>query len=307
METMLVFLLAGTMMAATPLLLAAIGELIVERSGILNLSIEGMMALGAVVGFAAIMATGSHWAALFAGGLAGMALSVLFGAVVLLALGNQVATGIAVGILGLGLSGLIGDAYEGMTVAPMQRLPIPFLSDIPIIGRGLFNHSLLVYLAPLLALATWWILRSTKIGLVIRAVGEAPESAHAIGYSVLATRFLAIMFGGFMAGLGGAFISTVSATLWSDGMIAGRGWIVVALVVFATWRVGRLVIGAWLFGLATIAELLVQGMGISVPSQLLTSIPYIATIIAISVLSMDGRKMRLNAPASLGRSYNSTA
>lgn len=307
METMLVFLLAGTLTAATPLLLAAIGELVVERSGILNLSIEGMMALGAVVGFAAIMATDSHWVALLAGGLAGVALSVLFAAVVLLALGNQVATGIAVGILGLGLSGLIGHPYEGMTVAPMQRLPIPYLSEIPVIGPGLFNHPLLVYLAPLLALATWWMLGRTKVGLVIRAVGEAPESAHAIGYSVLATRFLTIMSGGFMAGVAGAFISTVSATLWSDGMIAGRGWIVVALVVFATWRVDRLVIGAWLFGLATIAELLVQGMGIAVPSQLLTSIPYIATIIAISVLSMDGRKMRLNAPASLGRTYNSAA
>lgn len=307
MESMLVFLLAGTLTAATPLLLAAIGELIVERSGILNLSIEGMMALGAVAGFAAIMVTGSHWLALFAGGLAGVALGALFAAVVLLALGNQVATGIAVGILGLGLSGVIGIPYEGMTVAPMKRLPIPFLSDIPIIGPGLFNHSLLVYLAPLLALTIWWMLRSTKVGLVIRAVGEAPESAHAIGYSVLTTRFLTIMFGGFLAGLAGAFISTVSATLWSDGMIAGRGWIVVALVVFAAWRVDQLVIGAWLFGLATIAELLVQGMGISVPSQLLTSIPYIATIIAISILSMNGRKMRLNAPASLGRTYNSTA
>lgn len=307
MEMMLVFLLGGTLMAATPLLLAALGELIVERAGILNLSIEGMMALGAVVGFAVVMVTGSHWLALFAGGLAGVALSVLFAAVVLLALGNQVATGIAVGILGMGLSGLIGNSYEGMTVAPMQRISIPIFSDLPIIGQGLFNHSLLVYLAPLLALAIWWILRHTRIGLIIRAVGEAPESAHAIGYSVLATRFLAILFGGFMAGLAGAFISTVSSTLWSDGMIAGRGWIVVALVVFATWRVDRLVIGASLFGLATIAELLVQGMGIAVPSQLLTSIPYIATIIAISVLSIDDRKMRLNAPASLGRTYNSTA
>ncbi len=307
MGTTLVFLLSGTLLAATPLLLAAMGELIVERAGILNLSIEGMMALGAVVGFATIMATGSHWLALGAGGLAGVALSVLFAGVVLLALGNQVATGIAVGILGLGLSGLIGKPYEGMTVAPMKRIPIPVLSDIPIIGPGLFNHSALVYLAPLLAVGLWWMLRSTRIGLIIRAVGESPESAHAIGYSVLMTRFLAIMTGGFMAGLAGAFIATVSATLWSDGMIAGRGWIVVALVVFATWRVDRLVIGAWLFGLATIAELLVQGAGISVPSQLLTSIPYIATIIAISILSMDGRKMRLNAPASLGRTYNSTA
>lgn len=307
MEAMLEFLLAGTVTAATPLLLAAIGELVVERSGILNLSIEGMMALGAVVGFATIMATGSHWTALLAGGLAGVALSALFAAVVLLALGNQVATGIAIGILGLGLSGLVGTPYEGMTVAPMTRLPIPYLSDLPIVGPGLFDHAPLVYLAPVLAWAVWLTLERTKIGLVIRAVGEAPGSARAIGYSVLGTRCLAILFGGFTAGLAGAFISTVSATLWSDGMIAGRGWIVVALVVFATWRVGRLVLGAWLFGLATIAELLAQGMGIAVPSQLLTSIPYIATIVAISILSRDVRRMRLNAPASLGRTYNSTA
>lgn len=307
MESTLVFMLSGTLMAATPLLLAAMGELITERSGVLNLSIEGMMALGAVIGFAAVTVTGNHWLALFAGGLAGVALSALFGAVVLLALGNQVASGIAIGILGIGLSGLIGKPYEGMTVAPMPRLPIPFLSDIPIIGPGLFNHSVLVYLAPILAFALWRMLRSSRIGLIIRAVGETPESAHAIGYNVLATRFLAVLAGGFMAGLAGAFISVVSATLWSDGLIAGRGWIVVALVVFATWRVDRLVIGAYLFGLATISELLIQGAGIAVPSQLLTSIPYLATIIAISVLSRDGRKMRLNAPASLGRTYNSTA
>lgn len=307
MESMIVFLLAGTMMAATPLLLAGLGELVVERAGVLNLSIEGMMALGAVIGFVTVTATGNHWLGLFVGGLAGVALAALFGAVVLLALGNQVAAGIAVGILGLGLSGLVGKSYEGLTVAPMAKMPIPVLSKIPVIGPGLFNHPPLVYLGPILALALWWVLRSTRIGLIVRAVGESPESAHAIGYDVLATRFLAVLAGGFMAGLAGAFISTVSATLWSDGLIAGRGWIVVALVVFATWRVDRLVIGAYLFGLATIAELLVQGAGISVPSQLLTSIPYIATIIAISVLSRDGRKMRLNAPASLGQTYNCTA
>lgn len=305
MDNTLAFLLSGTLLAATPLLLAAIGELVVERAGVLNLSIEGMMALGAVIGFITVTATGSHGLGLLAGGLAGVGLSALFAAVVLLAMGNQVASGIAVGILGLGLSGLIGKPYEGSTVVPMARMPIPVLSDIPVLGPGLFNHSALVYLAPLLALALWWMLTRSRTGLVIRAVGESPESAHAIGYDVLATRLLAILAGGFMAGLAGAFISVVSATLWSDGLIAGRGWIVVALVVFATWRVGRLVIGAYLFGLATIAGLLAQSAGIAVPSQLLTSIPYIVTIIAISILSRDGRKMRLNAPASLGQTYNS--
>lgn len=300
----LVFLLSGTLLAATPLLLAAMGELVAEKSGVLNLSIEGMMALGAAVAFIVVVETGSPWTAMLAGGAAGIALSILFGAVVLLALGNQVATGIAIGILGIGLSGLIGKSYEGMTVAPMARLPIPLLSEIPVIGPGLFNHSLLVYLAPLVAFGLWWALKSSKIGLIIRAVGESPESAHAVGYDVVLIRFLAVIVGGFMAGLAGGFISVASTTLWSDGMIAGRGWIVVALVVFATWRVGRLVVGAYLFGAASIAELLVQSFGFAVPSQLLTSVPYIATIVAISVLSMDGRRVRLNAPVSLGRVYN---
>lgn len=299
----LTFLLSGTVLAATPLLIAALGELLVEKSGVLNLSIEGMMALAAATGFIVVTLTGNHWLALLAGAVAGMLLSVVFATVVLIALGNQVAAGIAVGILGLGLSGLIGSPYEGMTVAPMARTPLPFLSDIPVIGPGLFNHPLIVYLAPLAAALLWWMFRSTKLGLVIRAVGESPESAHAVGYDVVRVRFLAVLVGGFMAGIAGAFISVVSSTLWSDGMIAGRGWIVIALVVFAMWRVERVVLGACLFGMAAIAELLVQSMGISAPSQLLTSIPYIATIIAITLLSMDGRRIRLNAPVSLGRVY----
>lgn len=302
----LTFLLSGTILAATPLLIAALGELIVEKSGVLNLSVEGMMAFAAATGFIVVSATGSHWLALFAGGFAAMLLSGVFGFVVLIALGNQVAAGIAVGIFGLGLAGLIGSPYEGMTVAPMARTPLPALSNIPIIGPGLFNHPLIVYLAPVAAALLWWMFRSTKMGLVIRAVGESPESAHAVGYNVVAVRFCAVLAGGFMAGVGGAFISVVSSTLWSDGMIAGRGWIVIALVVFAMWRVERVVLGAYLFGMAAIAELLVQSMGIAAPSQLLTSIPYIATIIAIALLSMDGRRIRLNAPVSLGRVYAGT-
>ena len=299
----LTFLLSGTVLAATPLLIAALGELIVEKSGVLNLSIEGMMALAAATGFIVVSATGSHWLALLAGAGAAMLLSAVFGVVVLIALGNQVAAGIAVGILGIGLSGLIGSPYEGMTVAPMARTPLPFLADIPVVGPGLFNHPLVVYLAPLAAVLLWWMFRSTRLGLVVRAVGESPESAHAVGYDVVKVRFLAILVGGLMAGVAGAFISVVSSTLWSDGMIAGRGWIVIALVVFAMWRVERVVLGAVLFGMAAIAELLVQSMGISAPSQLLTSIPYIATIVAITLLSMDGRRIRLNAPVSLGRVY----
>lgn len=302
----LTFLLSGTLLAATPLLIAALGELVVEKSGVLNLSIEGMMAFGAVIGFIVVAKTDGYWLAIAVGGLAGSALSVVFAAVVLLTLGNQVATGIAVGILGLGLSALIGQPFESSTVAPMAKVAIPLLSDLPIVGRGLFNHPAIVYLAPVLAVAVWFMLMKTKVGLIIRAVGESPESAHAIGYDVNAVRFATILFGGFLAGVSGAFISIASTTLWANGLIAGRGWIVVALVVFATWRSGRIVIGAYLFGAATIGELLVQSFGLSIPSQLLTSIPFIATIIAIVLLSMDGRSIRLNAPVSLGRVYQVT-
>lgn len=297
------FVLAGTLLAATPLLIAALGELVAEKSGVLNLSIEGMMALGAAIGFITVMQTGSYWTAMATGGLAAMVLSALFATVVLLALGNQVATGLAVGILGVGLAALIGKPYESQTVPPMPKLPIPLLSDIPVIGPGLFNHVVLVYLTPIMAIGLWWLLRYSKLGLIIRAVGESPQSAHAIGYNVIKVRFLSVLTGGFLAGVAGAFISVASTTLWSDGMIAGRGWIVVALVVFGTWRVGRVAIGAYLFGIASIAELLVQSTGIGVPSQLLTSIPYIATIVAIALLSMDGRRIRLNAPVSLGKVY----
>lgn len=303
METV-TFLLAGTLLAGTPLLIAALGELVCEKSGVLNLSIEGMMAFGAVSGFIVATVTGSYWLALVAGGLAGIALAIVFAFVVLLTLGNQVATGIAIGILGIGLSGLIGRPYESSTIAPMQKLTIPGLAELPVIGPGLFNHVALVYLAPLLALATWWILRSTKLGLVVRAVGEAPEAAHAIGYNVVLIRFLAVLYGGFCAGIAGAFISIVSATLWSDGIIAGRGWIVVALVVFGTWRSGRIAVGAYLFGVATLAGLLVQSTGVAIPSQLLTSVPYIVTIIALTLLSMDAQRIRLNAPVSLGQVYH---
>lgn len=302
----LTFLLSGTLLAATPLLIAALGELVCEKSGVLNLSIEGLMALGAAIGFIVATHSGSYWLALAAGGVAALSLAAIFGAVVLLTLGNQVATGIAVGILGIGVSGLIGRPYESATIPPMPRLPLGWLAEIPVLGPGLFNHVALVYLAPLMALATWWILRATKLGLVIRAVGETPEAAHAIGYNVVLVRFGAVLYGGFCAGVAGAFISIAAATLWSDGIIAGRGWIVVALVVFGTWRSGRIAIGAYLFGAATLAGLLVQSTGIAIPSQLLTSVPYLVTIVAIALLSMDPQRIRLNAPVSLGQIYHQT-
>src|SRR5579885_2963807 len=217
MET-LTFVLSGTVIAATPLLIAALGELAAEKSGVLNLSIEGMMSLGAVAAFIVVKNTGDYWLGVFIGGVAAMLLAALFAVIVLFLLGNQVASGLAVGILGGGMAALIGKPYESATVPPMPSFPIPILSHAPVIGRGLFDHVLLVYMAPAIAVLMWWIFKSTKVGLVLRATGESPETTHAIGYNVLVVRFLSVLFGGFMAGIAGAFISIASATLWSDGL-----------------------------------------------------------------------------------------
>jgi len=306
MTETLTFLLAGTVLAATPLLIAALGELVTEKAGVLNLSIEGMMALGAVAGFIAVRTTGSYWLGFAAGGLAAALLAAVFGFVVLVTLGNQVASGIAIGILGLGLSGLIGTPYESATIEPMAHLPIPLLSRIPVIGPGLFDQTPLAYLAFAQIFVTAWVLRATGLGRVIRAVGEDPQAATALGHDVVRIRFLAVLYGGFLAGVAGAFIATVSATLWSDGLIAGRGWIVVALVVFGTWRAGGIALGAYLFGLANLGGLLVQSSGLAVPSQLLTSLPYLVAIVAIALISKNPTRLRLNTPVALGQTYLKT-
>ncbi len=303
MNETLVFLMSGTLLAGTPILIAALGELVVEKAGVLNLSIEGMMALGAIVAFMVVTWNGSYWAALAAGGLAAMALSAVFAFVVIVALGNQVAAGLAVGILGIGLAGLLGDPFEAQTVPPMPRAPLPGLFDVPVLGEGLFDHVPVVYLAPVLAILTWLVLARTRPGLLLRSVGEDPDAANSIGIKVRTVRYCATLYGGFCAGVAGGFISVVSATLWADGIIAGRGWIVVALVVFGTWRAGRIAVGAYLFGLATLGGLLVQTTGVAIPSQLLTAIPYIVTIVAIALLSMNPRLTWLNAPVSLGAPY----
>ncbi len=299
----LTFLLGGTLLAGTPLLIAALGELVAEKTGILNLSVEGMMAVGAIVAFMVVSGGGGYWIALAAGGLAALAVAAVFAVVVIFTLANQVAAGLAVGILGLGLAGLIGHPFEAQTVAPMPKLPIPGLAELPVLGPGVFDHVPVVYLAPLMALVTWLVLTRTRLGLLLRSVGENPEAANSIGVRVRLIRFCATVYGGFCAGVAGGFISVVSATLWADGIIAGRGWIVVALVVFGTWRAGRIAIGAYLFGMATLSGLLVQTTGVAIPSQLLTSIPYIVTIVAIAVLSMNPKLTWLNAPVSLGQPY----
>lgn len=279
------FLLAGTLAAALPLLLAALGEMVVERTGLLNLGLEGMMAVGAAIGFICVYESGSHLAGFAAAASAGMLLSLVFAGLVLSVKANQVVTGLAISILGLGLSALFGKSYESQTISGLPKLPLPVLSDIPVLGPTLFTQDVVVWLSILGALAMWYVLNRTKTGLVVTAIGENSEAARAIGYPVTQIRCAAVAFGGAMCGLAGAYASTVYTPLWAEGMIAGRGWIAVALVVFGTWQTGRIAFGAVLFGLLSLGELTAQAAGVGLPSQLLSSLPYIATIVMLVVIS----------------------
>lgn len=303
MTATIIFILAGTLAATVPLLLAAMGELVAEKSGMLNLGVEGMMAVGAAAGFVTVAVTGSHALGLLAGGLTALVLSGVFAILSIFFLANQVAAGLAIGILGLGISAGIGKNYEGTTVTPMPKLPFGPLGDIPIIGPALFSHDIMVYLAIAAAFIVWFVLQRTKLGLIIRAVGESPQSAHSLGYSVALIRTACVLFGGVMAGIGGAYLSIAYTPLWADGMVAGRGWIVVALVVFGTWIVPRITLGAYLFGAISLLELSIQGLGLNVPSQLLSASPYIVTIIVLVVISRNPALIQLNSPMSLGQTY----
>jgi simple sugar transport system permease protein len=290
--------------AATPLLFAALGELVVEKSGVLNLGLEGMMILGAVAAFAVTVTTGSSTLGVIAGAAAGMAMALIFGVLTLTLAANQVATGLALTIFGLGLSSLIGAGFVGVPVAPLPRLNLPGLSDLPLIGPLIFGHDLLVYLSLAAVVAVAWFLKKSRAGMILRAVGESDISAHSIGYDVIALRYKAVLFGGAMAGLGGAFLSLSYTPLWTEGMTAGRGWIALALVVFASWRPWRLLAGAYLFGGVTIAQLYSQGAGgIGVPSQVMSMLPYLATILVLTVIAAGPWKGRLNAPACLGKPF----
>jgi len=299
----IVFVLAGTLAAATPLLFAAMGEVVVEKTGVLNLSIEGMMATGAATGFVVATLTGSYVSGFAVAALASAALSVVFAILVLFFLANQVAAGLAVGILGLGVSVLIGKNYEGTTIDPIDKLNINGLSDVPLIGKVFFAQDPMVYSGIVGVLLVWFLLNRTKAGLIIRAVGESPQAANAIGYPVIFIRFAAIVFGGTMAGIGGAYLTLAYTPLWAEGLVAGRGWIVVALVVFGTWRPLRIALGAYLFGAVSLLELFIQGQGYAIPSQLMSAMPYIITIIILAVISRDPRLIRLNHPVSLGQVY----
>ncbi len=289
--------------AATPLLLAATGELVAERSGVLNLGVEGMMLVGAVVAFAAANSTGSGTLAIVAGAAAGMAMALVFGVLVLSLMANQPATGLALTIFGIGVSGLIGQAFVGVALEPLPKLAIPVLSDSTAAGRILLGHDAMVYLSLALVAAVAWFLARTRPGLALRAVGDNHDSAHALGYNVIATRYAAVMFGGACAGLGGAYLSLAYTPMWAENMTAGRGWIALALVVFATWKPGRVLAGAFLFAAVTQLQFYGQDWGLPVPSQFLAMAPYLATIIALVVISRDVNLTKANAPACIGRPF----
>ncbi len=302
-------ILFATIVAGTPLIIVALGQLIAEKSGVLNLGAEGMMAMGAIASFAVTLHSGSPWLGVLAGMAAGAAMAFLFAIVVLTLMGNQVASGLALSILGVGLSAFIGKPYESDILPTVGAIRIPLLSEIPVIGDALFNQQSLVYFSWILFAGIVWFLYRSRPGLVLRAVGESPTSAHSIGYNVIRIRYLATVFGGAMAGIGGAFLSVFYTPLWVEGMVAGRGWIAIALVVFATWRPFRVLIGAYLFGGVLVAQLFVQGSGmeINIPSQFLSALPYLATIIVLVIISRDQNTVRLNAPVSLAQPFRPEA
>ena len=288
--------------ASTPLLLAAVGELVVERSGVLNLGVEGMMAVGAVCGFGAALYLGPY-VGILAAIAAGVTLSLLFGFLTLSLVSNQVATGLALTLLGLGLSGLIGERFVGQPGQKLTRIHIPGLSDIPFLGPIVFGQDVLVYAALALAAAIAYVLFRTKLGLIIRAVGDSHQSAHALGYGVIPVRYACVAFGGGCAGLAGGYLSLVSSTQWVENMTAGRGWIALALVVFGSWLPWRVAIGAYLFGTISILGFAVQTKGLNIPPQLLNALPYIVTIVALVVISGNRALTRANTPACLGQPF----
>ena len=289
--------------ASTPLLLAASGELVVERAGVLNLGAEGMMIMGAACGFAGAYMSGSTLVGALCGILAGAGMAAIFGILTLGLAVNQVATGLALTILGVGLSGLIGAGFVGTKIVPAPPLYLPYLTDIPFIGRILFGEDAFVYFSVALVIAIWLFLYRSRPGLVLRAVGDNHASAHALGYPVLRIRMLAVLFGGACAGLGGAFLPLAYTPFFIPGMTAGRGWIALALVVFSSWRPGRLVIGAYLFGAVSILQLHTQAFGLGIPSQLMSALPYLATVIVLVLISRTRGTAGSAAPASLGQVF----
>ena len=305
--TPLVPMIASTVVAATPLIYAALGETVVERSGVLNLGIEGMMLIGAVTGFAATRATGSDTVGFIAAAAAAMALSLIFGFLTINLQANQVATGLALAMFGIGLSAFVGNSLAGLPVGRLEPIVIPGLTAIPVLGDLMFHYDIMVYLSVVLFVGLQWFLTRSRTGLALRAIGESPDVAHAIGKSVLKTRYLAVIFGGATAGIAGAYLSLAQTPMWVEGMSAGRGWIALALVVFGTWKPTRVVAGAYLFGGVTQFQLFAQGFGLPVPTEFLSMLPYLATIVVLVIICRNPKTILLNQPASLGRGFHSAA
>lgn len=289
--------------AATPLVIAALGELVTERAGVLNLGVEGMMVMGAVSAFAATAITGSPYIGVVAGIVVGALFSLLFGFLTLTLVANQVATGLALTILGLGVSGMLGESFVGQPGIKLPQINMPLLADIPFIGPLLFKQDLIFYLSIALVIGVNWFLFKSRAGLKLRAVGDSHASAHALGIGVIRLRYLAVMFGGACAGLAGAQLSLIYTPQWTENMTAGRGWIALALVVFASWRPWRVLAGGYLFGAVTIGQLHAQALGVGIPSQFLSALPYAATVVVLVLISHNRRMTLINTPASLGKAF----
>ncbi|NYT37731.1 ABC transporter permease [Allopusillimonas soli] len=302
MET-LAPLVASAIVAGTPLMLAALGLLVNEKSGVINLGSEGMMLMAAVAGFATALDSGSVGLGFMAGAVAGMLLAAFFAWLTVWLGANQVATGLALSLFGVGASAYLGLPYVGETLQA-GKFGIPVLEDLPFLGQALFRHHPMVYVALILCVLIAWFLNRTRAGLILRAVGESPSSAHALGYNVRCIRLAALLFGGACCGLAGAFMSLVYTPMWVEGMVAGRGWIALALTTFATWRPLRVLAGAYLFGGITILTYYMQARGVPIASQLLSMLPYLATILVLVLISRNANWIRLNMPASLGKHFN---
>jgi general nucleoside transport system permease protein len=297
-------LIAATLNAGTVLAIAALGLLINEKAGVVNLGAEGMMLCAAIAGFATVVHTGNVWLGFMAGMTAGAILAAIFGALVIWLGTNQYATGLALTLFGTGFSAFAGIKYVQEKLPEQTQYAIPFLGDIPLLGQALFRHHPMVYITIGLTLALIWFLYRTRSGLVLRSVGESPESAHALGYPVRRIRLWAVMAGGALCGLSGAYLATIYTPLWVEGMVSGKGWIALALTTFATWRPARVLLGAYLFGGFTLLQLHLQGAGVEIPSQFLSMMPYIVTIVVLVLISRNTAFIRINMPASLGKPFS---
>ncbi len=297
-------LVASLMVASVPILLAALGEMVTEKAGVLNLGVEGMMIMGAVCGFIAAVATGNPIIGFVAGAMGGAALSLVFALLTLGLLANQVATGLALTLFGLGLSALMGQGFTGIKPPQTSALDFGALADMPFVGRVLFSHDWVVYFSLLMVGAVHWFMNRSRAGLVLRAVGESAKAAHALGYRVARIRLAAIAFGGAMAGMGGAYISLIRVPQWTDGITAGAGWIALAIVVFGGWRPLPVLIGAYLFGGISVLQLNMQAAGSSIPVEYLSMAPFLITIIVLVAISA-GKGRNQNTPADLGQNFHS--